>query len=66
MSYSANVRIGGLMRLTKPFDIFNGSLGDLWRMHDFNYHLPEEAKHLYWDEECLVKPTQASCKLYEV
>ncbi len=54
------------MRLTTPFTILNNPLSDLWRMHDFNYHLPEEGKHVYWDKECLARPTNASCKLYEV
>ena len=54
------------MRLTTPFTILNSSLSDLWRMHDFNYHLPKEAKHFHWGKECLDHPTASACKSYEV
>jgi len=54
------------MKLVSPFTILNGAVSDVWRMHDFNYNLPEADKNFKWEAECLSNPTKANCKLYEV
>ena len=30
------------MRLTTPFTALRNATSDIWRMHDFNYQLPED------------------------
>ena len=52
------------MKLTTPFTALRNATLDMWRMHDFNYKLPNEAKQTYWDKECIDHPTSAHCKLY--
>ncbi len=56
------------MKLVSPFTILNGAVSDVWRMHDFNYHLPipEEAKIFNWEKECLGHPSKSNCKLYDI
>ena len=56
--------LGGLMKLTTPFTALRNATSDMWRMHDFNYKLPKEAKQDYWDKECIDHPTSAHCKVY--
>ena len=54
------------MKLFSPFNILSNSLSDVWKMHDFNYHLPKEkGLREYWDEECIKHPTNSHCKIYE-
>ena len=36
--------IGELMKLATPFNNLTNSTTDMWRMHDFNYKSPKEAK----------------------
>ena len=52
------------MKLTTPFTALRNATSDIWRMHDFNYTLPKEAKQDYWDKECIDNPTSAHCKVY--
>ncbi len=56
------------MRLVSPFTILNGAVSDVWRMHDFNYHLPitKETRTFNWENECIDNPTKSNCKIYEV
>ena len=53
------------MKLTTPFSILNNSLGDLWKMHDFNYQLPKDTFSKYWAEECILHPTNFHCKVFD-
>ncbi len=50
------------MRLTTPFHAFKNATSDIWRMHDFNYKLPKEAKQDYWGKEFIELPTSTHCK----
>ena len=34
-------------------------------MNNFNYKLPKENLNEYWDEECILHPTNANCKIYD-
>ena len=52
------------MKLTTPFTALRNATSDMWRMHDFNYKLPKEAKQDYWDKECINHPTSSHCKFY--
>ena len=53
------------MKLTSPFKILNASINDFWNMHDFNYQLPKNNPNKYWDEECILHPTNSHCKIYD-
>ena len=53
------------MKLTTPFTILNNSLNDVWKMHDFNYQLPKDPTKEYWDEECILHPTNSHCKIFD-
>ena len=55
---------GGLMKLNTPFTSLRNATSDIWRMHDFNYKLPKEAKQDYWVKECIDHPTSSHCKVY--
>ena len=52
------------MKLTTPFNPLKNATSDIWRMHDFNYKLPKEAKQDFWGKECIENQTSANCKLY--
>ena len=52
------------MKLTTPFNALRNATSDIWRMHDFNYQLPKEAKQDYWNKECIDHPTSSHCKVY--
>ena len=52
------------MKLTTPFTALKNATSDMWRMHDFNYKLPKEAKQDYLDKESSNHPTSDHCKLY--
>ncbi len=56
--------IGGPMKFTTPFTALRNATSDMWRMHDFNYKLPKEAKKDYLDQECIDHPTNTHCKVY--
>ena len=56
--------LGGFMKLTTPFNALRTATSVIWRMHDFNYKLPKEAKGDYWENECLDHPTSAHCKIH--
>ena len=43
--------LGGFMKLTTPFNALRNATSVIWRMHDFNYKLPKEAKGDYWENE---------------
>ena len=53
------------MKLKTPFTILNNSLNEVWWMHDFNYQLPKETLNEYWDEECILHPTNSHCKIFD-
>ena len=53
------------MKLTTPFTILNNSLNDFWKMHDFNYVIPKVILNKYWDEECVLHPTNTHCKTFD-
>ena len=53
------------MKLTAPFKILNSAFNDIRKMHDFNYELPKDRFDEYWDEECIVHPTNSHCKIYD-
>ena len=44
------------MKLATPFNALKNATSDIWRMHDFNYKLPKEAKQDYWERECIDNP----------
>ena len=52
------------MKLTAPLTALRIATSDIWRMHDFNYKLPEEVRKDYWEKECLDHPTSSHCKVY--
>ena len=52
------------MKLNTPFTSLRNATSDIWRMHDFNYTLPKEAKQDYWEKECIDHPTSFHCKVY--
>ena len=52
------------MKLTTPFTALRNATSDMWRMHDFNYQLPQKELKKYWDQECSAHPTNSQCKLY--
>ena len=41
------------MKTTSPFATLKNATSDIWRMHDFNYKLPKEAKQDYGGKECI-------------
>ena len=41
------------MKLTTPFTALRNATSEIWRMHDFNYKLPKEAKQNHGDKECI-------------
>ena len=53
------------MKLTMPFKILKNSLGDVWKMHDINNQLPKDNFIEYWDEECILHPTNSHCKNFD-
>ena len=55
---------GGIMKLNTPFTSLRNATSDIWRMLDFNYKLPKEEKHDYWEKECIDHPTSFHCKVY--
>ena len=34
-------------------------------MHDFNFQLPKETFNEYWDEECILHPTNSHYKNFD-
>ena len=52
------------MKLATPFTALKNATSDMWRMHDFNYHLPKKELKKYWDQECSSHPTNNHCKIY--
>ena len=52
------------MRLTTPFTALRNATSDICRMHDFNYKLPKKELKKYWEQECIVHPTNNHCKIY--
>ena len=53
------------MKLLSPFKVLKASLNDAWMMQDFNYQLPTDNLNKYWDEECILHPTNSHCKIYD-
>ena len=51
------------MKLTTPFNALKNATSDIWRMHDFNYKLPKEAKQDYGGKEYIEYPTSTHCKV---
>ena len=56
--------LGVFMKLITPINALKNATLDIWRMHDFNYKLPKEAKQDYWSKECIEHPTSTHCKVY--
>ena len=56
--------IGGFMRFTTPLTALRNATSDVWRMHDFNYHLPKDHRQDYWEKECIEHPSSSHCKVY--
>ena len=52
------------MKFTTPFTALRNATSDMWRMHDFNYQFPQKGEQEYWDQECVVHPTNNHCKIY--
>ena len=52
------------MKLTTPFTALRNATSDMWRMHDFNYQLPQKEIKKYWDQECMEHPANSNCKIY--
>ena len=52
------------MKLTTPLNALRNATSDLWKMHDFNYKLPKEAKQERWDKEFIDHSTSANLKIY--
>ena len=53
------------MKHTTPLKIRNNSLNDIWKMHDFNYQLPKDTSNAYWDEVCILPPTNSHCQIFD-
>ena len=54
------------MKQTTPFNALINANSDMWRIHEFNYKLPKEAKQDYWDKECINYTTSANYKVYKI
>ena len=52
------------MRFTTPLTALRNATSDIWRMHDFNYHLPKHSRQDYWEKECIDHPNSSHCKVY--
>ena len=52
------------MKLTIPLTALRNVTSDIWKIHDFNYNLPQEAKQDFWEKECIDYPTSSHCKVY--
>ena len=52
------------MRLVTPFTALRNAISDIWRMHDFNYQLPNDPRQDFWEKECTIYPASSDCKLY--
>jgi len=52
------------MKFTTPFAALRNATADMWRMHDFNYQLPQKELKKYWDQECTAHPANIHYKLY--
>jgi len=51
------------MKLTSTFIIFNSIQNDVSRINDSHYELLINNFNEYWDEECILHPTNSHCKL---
>ena len=49
------------MKLTTPFTALKNATSDMRRIH---YQLPIKALQKYWDQECILHPTNNHCKIY--
>ena len=54
------------MKQKNPFTVIVTPLRDIDHMLDFYYKLPNEKQGDFWKQECKLRPTKATCKLYEV
>ena len=52
------------MKLTTPFNALKHATSDIWRIHDFNYKLPKEAKQYYLDKEYIDNTTSGHRKVW--
>ena len=62
MGYLKSSDLVGFMKLTTPFNALKNATLDMWRMHDFNYKSPKEAKQDYLYKECIDHPTNSHWK----
>jgi len=51
------------MKLTTPFNALRNATSDIWKINDFNYKLPQEAKQDFWGKECIDHPSSTHCKV---
>ena len=58
------IDIRRLMKPTFPFTILKASLNDLLSMNDFNYQLPKNDINEFWDDECILHPTNSHFKIF--
>ena len=52
------------MRVMTLLTALRNLTSDIWRMHDFNYQIPKDHGHDYWEKECIDHPTSSHCKVY--
>ena len=52
------------MKITTPFRALRNATSDMWKMHDFNYQLPNKEGNDFWNQECIAHPTNSNCKIY--
>ena len=52
------------MKLATPFNALRNATSDIWRIHDFNYKLPKEAKQDYFGKEFIEHQISTHCKVY--
>ena len=48
------------MRLTTSFTALRNAISDIWRMHDFNYQLPNDQRRDYWEKRVHRPPNKFS------
>ncbi len=53
------------MKLTSPFRGLAATFSDAWKMHDFNYEIPQDVMQFNWEKECRANPSYTHCKIYE-
>ena len=52
------------MKRLSHLRILDDLLRDIWEMDYFNYQIPADYFNKYWDEECILHPTNSPFKIY--